>query len=174
MKTYTKEHLRGLYADCGAVDDLPDGWSGTVIDILDHEKLKAQDKLCVVTHQDLIDEKTLRLFGVWCARQVQNLITDERSLKAIDVAERYAKGEATKEDLLAAERAASAAKRFAASTAELAARSAASGAARLAAADAALVAAFNSAAAAAREAVRATSEPVVQAVQIKKLREMVG
>lgn len=40
-----------------------------------------------------------RLFAVWCARQVQHLITDKRSLKALDVAEAFAKGLTTQEKL---------------------------------------------------------------------------
>lgn len=43
-----------------------------------------------------------RLFAVWCARQVQHLMTDPRSVKALDVAEKYAAGEATDEQLDAA------------------------------------------------------------------------
>lgn len=43
-----------------------------------------------------------RLFGVWCARQVQHLMTDTRSLAALDVAERHANGQATDEELSAA------------------------------------------------------------------------
>ena len=44
-------------------------------------------------------DKEIRLFAVWCARQVQHLMTDKRSLDAIDVAERYANGEATDAEL---------------------------------------------------------------------------
>lgn len=40
-----------------------------------------------------------RLFAVWCARQVQHLMTDERSIAALDVAERHANGQATDEEL---------------------------------------------------------------------------
>ena len=43
-----------------------------------------------------------RLFAVWCARRVQHLMTDPRSVAALDVAERYANGEATNDDLAAA------------------------------------------------------------------------
>ena len=43
-----------------------------------------------------------RLFGVWCARQAQHLTTDQRSLDALDIAERYANGLATDKDLDAA------------------------------------------------------------------------
>jgi hypothetical protein len=46
--------------------------------------------------------KEWRLYAVWCARRVQHLITDERSTNAIDVAERYANGRATEEELTAA------------------------------------------------------------------------
>ena len=46
--------------------------------------------------------KEWRLFAVWCARQVQHLMTDERSINAIDVAERYANGLASLEELEAA------------------------------------------------------------------------
>ena len=57
---------------------------------------------------DGIDRQT-RLYAVWCARQVQHLMTDERSIAALDVAERYANGLATDEELKTAETAARAA-----------------------------------------------------------------
>jgi hypothetical protein len=47
-----------------------------------------------------------RLYAVWCARQVQHLMTDERSIAALDVAERYANGLATGSELAAARAAA--------------------------------------------------------------------
>ena len=50
--------------------------------------------------------KHWRLFAVWCARRVQHLMKDERSLHALDVVERYARGEAADAELDAAEAAA--------------------------------------------------------------------
>ena len=47
-------------------------------------------------------DREIRLFAVWCARQVQHLLTDQRSLDALDVAERYANGEATDDELTSA------------------------------------------------------------------------
>jgi len=46
--------------------------------------------------------KIWRLYAVWCARQVQHLMTDPRSLAALDIAERHAHGLATDEELEAA------------------------------------------------------------------------
>jgi len=43
-----------------------------------------------------------RLYAVWCARQVQHLMTDQRSLDVLDVAERHANGQATDKELSAA------------------------------------------------------------------------
>jgi hypothetical protein len=50
-----------------------------------------------------------RRFAVWCAKQVKYLMTDQRSLNALDVAERYVNGAATDDELCAAHGAATAA-----------------------------------------------------------------
>jgi len=57
----------------------------------------------IATRPGVLTERELRLFAVYCARSVQHLLTDPRSIKAIDVAERYANGEATEEELEAAQ-----------------------------------------------------------------------
>ena len=46
--------------------------------------------------------KHWRLYAVWCARQVQHLMTDARSVAALDVAERHAHGTASNQELAAA------------------------------------------------------------------------
>ena len=79
-----------------------------------------------------------RLYAVWCARQVQHLMADTRSVAALDVAERHANGAATDDDLAAAWDAARAAATAAAWDAAMAAARAA---ARAAAWDAASAAA---------------------------------
>ena len=44
-------------------------------------------------------DREIRLYAVWCARQVQHLLKDQRSLDALDVAERFANGQATEAEL---------------------------------------------------------------------------
>lgn len=43
--------------------------------------------------------KEWRLFAVWCARQVQHLLTNQIIIDAMDIAERFEKGDATEEDV---------------------------------------------------------------------------
>jgi hypothetical protein len=60
----------------------------------------------VLPEQAAARDKLTRLFACWCARQVWHLLTDERSRMAVEVAEKYAVGEATAKELEAAEKAA--------------------------------------------------------------------
>ena len=102
-------------------------------------------------------DREIRLFAVWCARQVQHLMTDPRSLIALDVAERFAEGVATTEELAAAcEAAWDAAKDAASAAASATARGAASAAAS----------------AAARGAARGAAWDAARGAQEKKLREI--
>ena len=109
-------------------------------------------------------DKQWRLFTVWCVRQAQHLMTDKRSLDALDMAERYANGQATDKEL---------------ADARAAARDAARAAARAAARDAAEAAwaAARYAADAARDAARAAARAATRAAwdaQTQKFREIVG
>jgi hypothetical protein len=47
-------------------------------------------------------DREARLFAVACARQVQHLMKDQRSLDVLDAVERYLNGEATEEEVYAA------------------------------------------------------------------------
>ena len=47
-------------------------------------------------------DKEWRLYAVWCARQVEHLMTDQRSRDVLDVAEKFALGDASQEELDAA------------------------------------------------------------------------
>jgi hypothetical protein len=97
-----------------------------------------------------VPDKSLRLIAVRCAREVQHLMKDQRSIDALDVAERHANGEATDEELTAAW--------AAAWDARDAAWDAAGDAARAAARDAA----WDAAGAAARDAAGAKQADIIR------------
>lgn len=133
-------------------------------------------------------EKEKRLFAVWCARQVQHLTSDPRSVEALDVAERFAHGEASTAELTAANYAAWAAAdaiaqaanaaAWAAAAAAWAANEAANEAAARVAARAAARAAWATANEAAsqpsRAAAYAAAYAAAQAAQIEKFKEIFG
>jgi len=126
----------------------------------------------VATRPGVLTDRELRLFAVWCARQVQHLMTDARSVAALDVAERHANGEATDEESRSAA-AESAAAWSAARSAESAAEAAAWSAARSAAesaAEAAALAARSAAESAAEAAAEAAALAAALAAQSEWLR----
>ena len=85
------------------------------------EKCERSDwMLWVMDELDYGTDKQLRLFAVWDARQTFTKDTDKRSIEACDVAEKFANGQATREELSAAGSAA----RSAAESAAWSARSA--------------------------------------------------
>lgn len=86
-------------------------------------------------------DREMRLYAVWCARQVQHLMKDQRSLDALDVTEKFVYGEATQEELVAAANAAWAAADAATDVWDAVASAAASAAAAAAASTAAAAAA---------------------------------
>ena len=124
------------------------------------------------------DARTLRLFAVWCARntplsdgrKVGDLLTDPRSLAALEVAERYANVNATDDEFAAARDAAGDAARDAEGDA---AGYAAGAAARYAAGAAARAAARYAAGAAAGNAERAAAGDAARAAQADQLRKMI-
>jgi len=130
-----------------------------------------------------INDKTERLFAVWCVRDTPMhdgrttgaLLTDPRSIAALEVAERFAHGDATTEELAAARAAARAAAWAAAGVAASAAASAAAGAAAW---DEAWAAVRDAARAAARAAAGAAAWDAAWdaagAAQANQLRTMVG
>ena len=90
--------------------------SGTMLDILRYPEINSDDKVWALTCgvQSIADkalqDKILRLFACKCVRStplgdgrvVWDLLTDERSRNAVEVSERFARGEATQEELDAA------------------------------------------------------------------------
>src|SRR5690606_30000611 len=115
---YDIRTLRPCYDPVTGMDDdgnvihpggiVPERWTGTGLDVLKIGACPADDRLWLVLRDEWIDDTTLRLFAVWCARQALQLIDnpDPRSVMACDVAERFALGAATSHELAAARAAA--------------------------------------------------------------------
>ena len=139
-----------------------------IVDILKSNNL--DDALwalrCVQGH-----DRDLRLYAVWCARQVEHLMTDQRSKDALGVAERHANGLATDEELDASGLATDEELDAAAWAAARAAAWAAARDAAWAARDAARAAAW-AARAAARDAARAAAWDAVLEAQSEMLVKM--
>lgn len=130
----------------------------------------AKDILWLLLRNEFYDDRQLRIFAVWCAREALKLIDnpDQRSINACDVAERFANGEATREELTAAMDAAMDAARGAAMDAAWAAAWAD---ARDAASDAAWAAASDAASDAAWVAARAAVSAAAWADAMADMRE---
>ena len=133
---------------------LGEDWNGTALDILDHPQISSDDKIWAVCAKGALPESVQRLMAVAFVREttlhdgrnVVDLSTDERSLKALEVAELHALGKATDGELDAARFAVRyAAKAWARAATMAAAWDAAWAAARGAVRSAALVAAWDAA-----------------------------
>ena len=129
----------------------------TIEEIWLRDDLKPVWRIWIATRNGMVSDRVLRKFACACVRQVWHLLTDERSRNAVEVAERFADGNATKEELKQAKHAAwaaawAAAWNVACAAASDAAWDAACAAACAAAWDAACAAASNTASDAAREA----------------------
>ena len=89
---------------------LGENWQGTAKDILIHSDVPACDKIWAISRKGALPENLQRLIAVAFVketplgdgRKVFDLITDERIKKAPEVAEKFATGKATLEELAAA------------------------------------------------------------------------
>lgn len=101
MKTLTYDDIKA-FACYDPIKHIPLDWKGTILDILDLDGVTAGDRIWVVLQSGVLSDKTLRLFAVACCREIQHLMKDPRSIRALDVAEAYALGKATEEELMEA------------------------------------------------------------------------
>ncbi len=103
LKILTLDDLRKSKPCYDPTKYLPEGWTGTLVDMLDTYDCPPGDRLYVARKCLQLSDKVLRLFAVKCARLAQtypkNYTPDPHTLIAIDTAERFAYGNATREEL---------------------------------------------------------------------------
>ncbi len=166
----TKYFLKKYEACCNGArwalsvsEDMVDIWNAMI------EQGKYDWLIWTATRPGVFSDSTLRKLACRFVREtpladgrkVWDLLTDERSRRAVEVAERYADGKATAQELAAADAAA-----YAVVCGGAAAYAA------TAARDAAYAAVRDAAYAAARAAVRAAYDDVAKAAQIKMIAEL--
>jgi len=168
MKTINNDLIRS-FGPCYDPSEkkIPEGETLSVLDWVEKYRsvVPPKDIIWLLCRNEFLSDRDLRLFAVWCAREALSLIDspDPRSVAACDVAERYANGEASQEELIAASAATRAAARatyasFCAAKAAKAAADASYAAARAAARASYYAAASYAADAAADAAARAARE----------------
>lgn len=135
MKTINNELIRS-FNPCydPSEKNIPDDEALPVLEWVNKYRgiVPDNDIIWLLYRPKFMSEKDMRLFAVWCAREALKLLDnpDKRSINACTIAEKFALGESTDEDLAeaaawAAERAAERAAAWAAGSAERAAGSAA-------------------------------------------------
>ena len=107
MKTINNDLIRS-FSPCYDPSEkkIPDGETLSVLDWVEKYSsvVPAEDIIWLLCRNEFLSDRDLRLFAVWCAREALSLINspDPRSVAACGVAERYANGEASQEELAVA------------------------------------------------------------------------
>jgi len=89
MKIITTKEIRTWEPCYPPTKYLSEDWAGTAIDLLNIKEIPFGDRLWVILRSEVVSEKFMRIFAVWCARQVQHLMKDQRSIDALDFMDAY-------------------------------------------------------------------------------------
>jgi len=112
LPVFTIDDIRGFGPCYDPSRYLAEDWTGTALDVLDVKDCPAVDRIWVVLGMMSENDRRLaaccfvRRTPIGDGRTVWDLLTDDRSRKAVEVAERFVDGEASKRELAAARAAA--------------------------------------------------------------------
>ena len=99
MKTLTQKILDSYNPCYPASRYYGEDYKGDILQLAQDPRIPFEDRLWVIMRPELVSDKLMRLFAVWCARQVRRNNQDPRVKRALDVAVAYVFGEATEEQL---------------------------------------------------------------------------
>ena len=103
MKTINNKLIRSFHPCYDpSAKGIPNDKNLSVMEWVDKYRsvIRAEDILWLLLREEFYDDRQLRLFSVWCAREALETVNpDHRSINACDVAEKFANGKATKQDL---------------------------------------------------------------------------
>jgi len=109
MKTEINNELIRSFKPCYKPETVTDSDEETltVVEWVNkyRSKVRSQnDIIWLLCRKEFLSDRDLRLFAVWCARESFKLLesVDQRSIDAVNIAERYANGEADPNELFAA------------------------------------------------------------------------
>lgn len=79
---------------------LPHGWEGSVVDLIENDEIPFSVRLDLVINYELISNKLLRVFAVWCAKQVHRFANMEVLDRLLNKCEDYAYGRVERVELV--------------------------------------------------------------------------
>lgn len=99
MKILTTKTLDSYKPCYPASRYFTEDWRGTVLDIAKDDRIPFNDRLWIIIREDLVSEKLMRLFAVWCARQVRKNHPDKKLKEVLDIVVAYCFGEVSSAEL---------------------------------------------------------------------------
>jgi hypothetical protein len=88
-KKFDLNYIRSFNPCYDPIKYLDETWEGTILDIVKNNTIPFEDVLWLAMRTDFVSERLMRIFAVWCARQVQHLMKDQRSVDALDFMDAY-------------------------------------------------------------------------------------
>jgi hypothetical protein len=103
MRMYTLDDIREFEPCYDPGQYVGEDWQGSLLDILRMEEVPASDRIWFATQEGVLNDETSKVFCIWCGRQALTAgeavgeTPDVRSVLAVDMAEKFLKGEVSAE-----------------------------------------------------------------------------
>lgn len=99
MKKITHDDIAAMQPCTSSTLFAPDGFSCTILDLLKMENIPVVDRMWVAMNHDVLPLKTKRKFLVWCGRQSEHNLDEDKLQFARDVELKYLDGKVSDKEL---------------------------------------------------------------------------